>query len=115
MVTSFKSYLAESDIRTKYALELIDDVVKNWPGTPDPTITKKKQDIASFLASQKTFGNKTIDKLVDDFGLSYGLATRFTKEYKDIVKTQLGGSGPALTSAQRIARHLKDNKIRMRR
>ncbi len=112
-MNNFKIYLTENiNLRLQYAMELIDKVNSNFPGGSNPKLVDKKDEIAEFLASQKTFGNKTLDKLVDTYGLSYGLAMRLIKDYKEEIKAQLGGSGPALTQAQRINKHLKTNRIR---
>ena len=115
MVTTFKTYIQESDIRHRYAMELIDKVNRDFPGGSNPKLVDKKDEIAEFLASQKTFGNKTSDKLVDTYGLSYGLAMRLVKDYKEEIKSQLGSSGPVPTQAQRIDRYMKDNRIRLKR
>jgi cation transport regulator ChaB len=57
---------------------------------------------------------KSIDKLkfADKHGISVGLANKLNEERKVIRQTLFGSSGPSLDQAGRIARHLRENRIR---
>ena len=48
MVTTFKTYIQESDIRHRYAMELIDKVNRDFPGGSNPKLVDKKTRLRNF-------------------------------------------------------------------
>lgn len=98
--------ITESEIRNKDMCDAIDAAHGCYGyGKATPEQLSKIKDMA-------VNGKPSVNKLIDSVGISSGLAHHLHSAMKE-VRASYGSSKP-LSSSERINRHLKDNRIRLR-
>lgn len=92
-------------------LQIITEANQTFPGTA--ATEEKIAEVALVIANEKTLGRKITDRLMDDHGLSAGLAHHLVKEAK-VWRKDNQTVTRARTQAERIDEHCRANRIRMR-
>ena len=92
--------------------EIANKIIANWPYGGVPSVAPAG--FLEFIESSKTFATKFMDVAYYEFGINAGLAKAIANAIKESEKRD-NGSITSLNAAGRVDRHLRENKIRMRR
>jgi hypothetical protein len=86
----------------------ISDVVHEYVSKDDP----KHNKIVDHLHKATNYGNKTMDSLESESGISTGSARRITKAVADHMKANFGSPSKTQTQSQRVGAYLKQKWVK---
>lgn len=110
---SFKTFIQEElNENEDFRKKVIGDAIRDYAGNQKTLDGVTLDKIIDAFASKKAYGNKSIDELESELGVSIGLVMRLSKKVKEELKLNYSAKstgGPSQT--QRIDRYLKQKHV----